>query len=276
MGDGPHDVFAVAPAYEAYIGRWSRPVAREFVRWLEVPAGRRWLDVGCGTGALTEVLVELGGASSVVGVDRSDGFVRHSRERTFAAAVTFAEGDAQALPVPSDAFDVVVSGLVLNFVPEPARMLAEMTRAAKPGGRVALYVWDQAGGMELIARFWDAARRLDPTAAVLDEQSRFREVCAPGPLQSLLEAAGLTGVTTRPIDVPTVFGSFDDYWAPFLGGQGPAPAYLAAVDEDRRIAIRETLRKSLPVAGDGTVRLNARAWAVRGIKPGAAGRTAVG
>ena len=119
-GVSGQDVFAVAPAYEAYIGRWSRPVAREFVRWLEVPPRRRWLDVGCGTGALTEVVVEVGEARSVVGVDPSAGFVQHARTRSFGTAeVQFLQGDALALPVGSVDFDVVVSGLVLNFVPEP-------------------------------------------------------------------------------------------------------------------------------------------------------------
>src|SRR5215813_4436506 len=146
----PRDVFAVAPAYDAYIGRWSRPVAREFVRWLAVPTGQRWLDVGCGTGALTEVLVESGGARSVVGVDPSQGFIEYARTRRFGdAEVTFWVGDAQSLPVESGSFDAVVSGLVLNFVPDRAQMLAEMVRAARPGSTIALYVWDASGGMQL-------------------------------------------------------------------------------------------------------------------------------
>ncbi|HUM10148.1 MAG TPA: class I SAM-dependent methyltransferase [Myxococcaceae bacterium] len=267
---GAQDVFAVAPAYEAYIGRWSRPVAREFVRWLGVPPGRRWLDVGCGTGALTEVLVEVGAARAVVGVDRSGGFVQHARHGRFDAEVTFVEGDAQALPVPSAEFDAVVSGLVLNFVPEPRRMVAEMVRAARPGSTVALYVWDHAGRMELIARFWDVAREIDPTAATLDESDRFREACAPERLETTFRGAGLVDVLTRAIDVPTVFQNFEDYWRPFLGGQGPAPAYLASVPEDRRAQIREGLRARLPVGADGAIRLSARAWAVRGTRAGSA------
>ena len=175
---GPHDVFTVAPAYDAYMGRWSRPVAREFVRWLEVLPRRRWLDVGCGTGALTEVVVETGEARSVVGVDPSAGFVQHALARSFETAeVQFLQGDALALPVGSVDFDAVVSGLVLNFVPEPSRMIAEMVRAARPGGTVALYVWDMSGGgMELITRFWEVATALDPGAAVPEEVRRFKDV----------------------------------------------------------------------------------------------------
>jgi SAM-dependent methyltransferase len=261
------DVFAVAPAYEAYMGRWSRPVAREFVRWLEVPARRRWLDVGCGTGALTEVVVEVGEARSVVGVDPSPGFVQHARARSFGTAeVQFLQGDALALPVGSVDFDVVVSGLVLNFVPEPGRMVAEMTRAGTPGATIALYVWDMSGGMELHARFWEAATEVDPAAATRDEAARFREICAPEPLETLFADAGLSDVVTRPIDVPTVFRDLDDYWTPFLGGQGPAPAYLVSLPPDRQEAIREALRRRLKPGADGSLSLNARAWAIRGTK----------
>ena len=262
-------MFTVAPAYEAYIGRWSRPVAREFVQWLEVPARRRWLDVGCGTGALTEVIVEDGGARSVVGVDPSPGFLQHALARTFETAeVQFLQGDALALPVGSVDFDAVVSGLVLNFVPEPTRMMGEMVRSARPGGRVALYVWDvSTGGMELIVRFWEAATAVDPASATRDEAQRFKDLCAPEALEALLTGAGLSDVAGRAIEIPTVFRDFDDYWTPFLGGQGPAPAYLASLPADTQDAIREELRSRLPVSPDGTIRLNARAWAVRGTKP---------
>ena len=262
------DVFEVAPAYEAYMGRWSRPLAREFVRWLAMPARRRWLDVGCGTGALTDAAVELGEARSVVGVDPSPGFVQHARGRTFETAeVQFLQGDALALPVGSVDFDVVVSGLVLNFVPEPGRMIGEMARAGRPGGTIGLYVWDMSGGMELLARFWEAVKEVDPSAAARDESVRFREICAPEPLEALFTGAGLSEVVTQPIDLPMPFRNFDDYWTPFLGGQGPAPAYLVSLPEDRQEAVRETLRARVQAKADGSVHLNARAWAVRGTKP---------
>ncbi|HTS79478.1 MAG TPA: methyltransferase domain-containing protein [Myxococcaceae bacterium] len=271
----PRDVFTVAPAYEAYMGRWSRPVAREFVHWLAVPAGRRWLDVGCGTGALSEVLMKAGGASTVVGVDRSAGFVEHARHLGLTAEMRFLEGDAQALPVSSGDFDAVVSGLVLNFVPDRARMVAEMARAARPGGVVALYVWDMSGGMELVARCWEAVKQVDPGAEAHDESARFRAICAPDPLAALFAATGLEDVTTRSIDVPTVFRDFDDYWKPFLGGQGPASAYLVSLPEERRTAVRETLRARLTPGPEEAIRMNARAWAVRGRAPGPlVGRTA--
>ena len=265
------EVWAVGAAYEAYVGRWSRLVGREFVRWLDVPRHGRWLDVGCGAGALVEAVLEHAEPRVALGVDRSRGFVGHARARLAGAAVAFQVGDAQALPVRSDVFDAVVSGLVLNFVPEPARMVAEMARAGRPGSTVGVYVWDYAAGMELMRRFWDAARALEPAAAALDEAVRFPG-CAPSPLEALFVEAGLSGVATRAIDVPTRFRDFDDCWSPFLGGQGPAPAYAMSLPQDRRIALRELLRSTLPFAPDGSIRLTARAWAVRGSRPGARAR----
>lgn len=259
------EAWAVGAAYEPYVGRWSRLVARELLDWIQVPAGCGWLDVGCGTGALSETILARGAPRAVLGVDRSEGFVVHARTRVADPRARFEVGDAQALPVPDGAFDAVVSGLVLNFVAEPARMAAEMARAARRRGSVALYVWDYGAGMELIRFFWDAARELDPRAAALDEGVRF-PICAPVPLAALLAAAGLSGVETRAIDVPTRFRDFDDYWSPFLGGQGPAPTYAASLPEERRRALGERIRAALPVAPDGSIRLTARAWAVRGTK----------
>ncbi|HYQ81778.1 MAG TPA: class I SAM-dependent methyltransferase [Anaeromyxobacteraceae bacterium] len=263
-----HDVWDVGTGYEAYVGRWSRLVARELLAWLGAPRLGRWLDVGCGTGTLVEAIAERARPRLVLGIDRSKGFVGHARARLARTEAAFQVGDAQALPCRAGSFDAVVSGLVLNFVPHPARMVAEMARAARPGGLVALYVWDYAGGMELMRRFWEAAGTLDPAALALDEGVRF-PLCAPAPLEALFAAAGLSDVATSAIDVPTWFRDFDDYWQPFLGGQGPAPAYAMSLPEDRRAALRERLRGALPTGPDGSIRLTARAWAVRGIRPAA-------
>jgi SAM-dependent methyltransferase len=256
----------VGAAYEAYVGRWSRLVARELVAWLGVPGGRRWLDVGCGAGALVETILAHAAPGAVVGIDRSAGFVSHVRAKLAGTRAVIEEGDAQALPLPAASFDAVVSGLVLNFVPDPARMVSEMARAARPGGAIALYVWDYAAGMELMRHFWDAAKALDPGAEALDEAVRF-PICEPARLRALFAAAGLEGVETRAIEVGTPFRDFDELWSPFLGGQGPAPAYVMSLPEDRRAALRERLRARLPVSGGGAIRLSARAWAARGARP---------
>ncbi|WP_369137232.1 class I SAM-dependent methyltransferase [Modestobacter versicolor] len=253
--------------YEAYVGRWSRPVARRFVSDLGVPPGRRWLDVGCGTGVLSATVLDLAAPASVHGVDRSAEFVAHAAAHVVDPRVTFGTGDALTLPVDDAAVDVVVSGLVLNFLPGHPAAVAEWRRAVAPGGLVAAYVWDYAGGMQLMRLFWDAAARVTLAAGSLDEGARF-PVCAPGPLADLFTGAGLREVATGSVEVPTVFADFDDFWTPFLGGTGHAPAYVATLPGRDRTALREALRADLPVRDDGSIALTARAWTVRGRVPG--------
>jgi len=259
-----HDVWAVGDKYEQYVGRWSRPVAEEFLRWLDVPPHQRWADVGCGTGALTATILKQGEPAQVTGVDPSEGFLAAARATIRDERAEFHLGDARALPLPDKGFDAVVSGLALNFVPDPARAVAEFTRVTASGGTAAAYVWDYAGGMAMMRYFWDAAADLDPAAAELDEGRRF-PLCHPDTLRQLW--AGLDDVTTQAIDVPTTFASFDDYWTPFLGGQGPAPGYVMSLSEERRSALGDLLRERLPTGPDGSIPLTARAWAVRGTAP---------
>lgn len=252
-------------AYESYVGRWSRQVAAEFVSWLGVPPGARWLDVGCGTGAVTATLLGLAEPREVIGIDPAPGFVAHAARALAGPRARFEVGDAQALPAADGTYDAVVSGLVLNFVPSPSTAVAEMSRATRPGGVVAFYVWDYAGQMQFMRHFWDAAAALDPAALELDEGRRF-PWCRPEPIEGLLRQAGLQGVASRAIDVPTRFASFDDYWTPFLGGQGPAPGYAMSLGQEGRAALREWIRSRLPIAADGSIDLLARAWAVRGTR----------
>ncbi|MFC0439963.1 class I SAM-dependent methyltransferase [Kutzneria buriramensis] len=258
-----HDVWAVGDAYEAYIGRWSRVVAERFVRWLDVPAGRRWLDVGCGTGALTATVLAVADPGDIVGVDPSEGFLAGARADVVDPRASFRVGDARDLPLPPRSLDAAVSGLALNFVPAPARAAAEFARVLAPGGVAAVYVWDYAEGMAMLRHFWDAVIAVDPKAADLDEGRRF-PLCRPEPLAALWAAAGLLDVQVESIEVPTVFTDFDDYWQPFLGGQGPAPGYLASLPDDHRRAVRDLLRIRLTTLDDGSIPLTARAWAVRG------------
>jgi SAM-dependent methyltransferase len=265
--DGPGRLWAAGEAYEPYVGRWSRRVAAEFLAWLGLPEGGRWLDVGCGTGALAGAILARCAPAAVTGIDPSEAFLAHARRQVTDPRAAFHRGDAQALPVGDAAFDAAVSGLVLNFVPDQAQAAREMRRAVRPGGTVAAYVWDYAEGMQMMRRFWDAAAALDPAGAGgKDEALRFG-LCRPGPLRALFEGAGLDGVEVRAIEVPTVFRDFDDYWTPFLAGGAPAPAYCLSLEEDRRAALRERLRASLPTAPDGGIPLTARAWAVRGTAP---------
>lgn len=260
-----NEVWADGEAYERYVGRWSRLVAAEFVSHLAVPPGGSWLDVGSGSGALSETILALAAPRAVKGVDRSAAYVALATERVVDDRAQFVAGDAQQLPVETGTYDAVVSGLMLNFVPKPAAAVAEMARATRSGGVVAVYLWDYAERMQFMRAFWNAAAALDPAAAALDEGRRF-PLCRPDALWTVFAAAGLAEVEVWPIDVWTAFADFDDFWSPFLGGQGPAPGYVAGLDEARRTALRERLRAALPVALDGTIPLVARAWAARGTR----------
>ena len=248
--------------YERYVGRWSRPVAAQFLRWLAMPPALRWLDVGCGTGVVASAIVASAEPKEVFAVDPSEGFLSLARQHLHDEA-SLRLGSAAQLALPDASIDIAVSGLVLNFIPDLAAGLAEMKRVVSPGGTIAAYVWDYAEGMELIRVFWDAAASLRPEAQALDEGRRF-PLCEPAALRAAFESAGLADVDVATLTIDTPLRDFDDYWSPFLGGQGPAPAYACSLDEPSCEALRERLRERLPTRADGTIVLHARAWAVRG------------
>jgi ubiquinone/menaquinone biosynthesis C-methylase UbiE len=178
-------MWASGTSYESYVGRWSRLVARQFLTWLDVPSGAQWLDVGCGTGALSQTILDIASPQAVLGIDSSEGYTEFAREQIQDPRVAFRLDDAQALPVESAANDAVVSKLVLNFFPQPSQALSEMIRAVRIGGTVAAYVWDYAGQMQLMRYFWDAAVALDGVPSALDEGQRF-PICEPEPQFSLV------------------------------------------------------------------------------------------
>ncbi|MDQ1661687.1 MAG: hypothetical protein QOJ68_1667 [Blastococcus sp.] len=262
-GPAPADSWSSGQSYESYVGRWSRLVATEFLAWPDTPAGGRWLDVGCGTGALTDAVLRSCEPSAIVGVEPSDAFRGHAADHLRDARVAFVAGGAEALPFDDGSFDFVVSGLVLNFVPHRVAGLREMRRVVRPGGTVAAYVWDYPGEMQLLKYFWDTAVSRDPAAGPLHEGARFG-FCRPEPLRALFTDADLRDVEVRGLVVPVDFADFDDYWTPFLRGTGPAPAYAMSLSDADRAALRETLRARLSSDDDGSIHLSARAWAIRG------------
>ena len=245
--------------YEGYVGRWSRLVAKAFIERLDVPTGARWVDVGCGTGAVTETILAQAAPASVVGIDPSDAFVGYARAHVSDPRASFEVGDGAALPLPDDATDAAVSGLVLNFVHDPVGMLAEMRRVTRAEGRVGVYVWDYAEGMAIMRHFWDAAIEQDPEVADKAESLQF-SICRPGPLREAFERAGLRGTKVAPIDIPTVFRDFDDYWQPFLMATAPAPRHAMSLSEADREDLRQRLQARLPTEADGSIHLVARAW----------------
>jgi SAM-dependent methyltransferase len=253
--------------YESYVGRWSRLVAAEFIGRLDQPPGLSWLDVGCGTGALTSAVLASAAPGKVVGVDPSEGFVGFARgtvadERVRFGVLPAAELNSEAFRQEfGGAFDVVVSGLVLNFIPERVEALRAMREL---GATVAVYVWDYAEGMQLMKYFWEAAGDVRPQDRELDEGATF-PFCNPAGLEGLFAEAGFSGIETGAIVVPTMFESFDAYWTPFLGGQGVAPAYLRSLDADGQEKVRALVESRLPANADGSIELTARAWSARGV-----------
>ncbi len=266
MSEAAKENWGSGGAYELWVGRWSRRVAQEFIDWLAVSPGRIWGDVGCGTGALVECILGSSDPAGVLGVDRSEVYVLKARNRVGDSRVRFEVGDACALTWAAGTCDATVSGLVLNFVPDSNAMAREMVRVTRPGGRVAAYVWDYAGGMQMIRHFWDVALELNRGDSKLDQAERF-PLCQPGPLEQLFRRAGLISVSVRAIDIPTVFRDFEDYWSPFLGKQGAAPTYLASLPGETRDWIRDALKARLVAAADGSIAMTARAWAVQGTVP---------
>lgn len=262
----PSDSWNRGDPYELYVGRWSHLVAHEFLDWLNLPSSLRWLDVGCGTGALTAAIWDKCQPAELIGIDPSEGFLTKARARLEGNAA-FRVASALDIPLRDAEVDVVVSGLVLNFVSNTALGLAQMRRTAVAGGTIAAYVWDYAGKMELMRYFWDAAVELNSAARELDEGVRF-PLCHPDALEVAFRDANLSAIQVGPIDIPTRFVDFDDYWAPFLGGQGPAPSYAMSLDEASRNRLRDRIRKRLPTESDGSIPLVARAWAIQSRVPG--------
>lgn len=261
---GANDNWKAGDAYESYMGRWSRPLARSFISWLAPPRGAHWLDVGCGTGALTSAICELADPSSVLACDPSEPFIDHARKTIRDGRVVFVVAGAEDLPGRGGALDYIVSGLVLNFVANPGRAIARMSQRLRRRGMIAAYVWDYANGIEFLRRFWDEAVAMDSAAADLDEGRRF-PLCQPETLKALFLEASLRDVTVDALEIPTRFQHFQDFWTPFLRGTGPAPAYVASLPVERRDLLRDRLAGSLTVEANGNISLIARAWAVSGV-----------
>jgi len=260
---GIRDQWAAGSSYEHFMGRWSRRLAAEFVAWLRIPGDVHWLDVGCGTGALADAVCEQAAPASVVGCDPATPLVDFAREHTRDVRQSFVVAGVGDLPRRPGGYGSVSSLLALNFFPDPGGAVREMRSVAAPQATVSACVWDYEAGMSFLRHFWDSAASQDPAAAVLDEGKRF-PLCRRDALLALFREAGLEDVRCEPIQIRTVFASFDDYWRPFLGGTGPAPSYVASLDAEDRALLARRLEETLAPGMDGSIDLPARAWAVRG------------
>ena len=254
-------LFTDALAYEGFMGRWSIRLAPLLAEFAKVGDPGRVLDVGCGTGSLTETLAGMTRRAEIVGIDPVAAFVEHARARINDARASFDVGDAQALPYPDASFDCALSCLVFHFIPDAAKAARELRRVVRSGGTGAVCTWD-ARGLEMTSLFWDVAVELDPAA----EPKRRRPLGQPGQLTALWQSAGFREVEERPLEIITDFASFDDYWRPQETGVGPTGAYIATLDPAQRSALRSGLEARLRAVGaPGPFTLRAKALAVRGL-----------
>jgi len=253
------DNWKSAESYEYFMGRWSKQLAPQFLNWLKPPQHLSWLDVGCGTGALTAAIQKFNPAYSL-SIDPSSEFIEKAQSTS---RTDFAIGTASAIPKPDNSFDIVVSGLALNFFPDLHAAISEMKRVLKTGGTIAAYVWDYSGQMEFLRHFWDAVAAINPDDKKFDEGIRF-PICNVQNLKNVFQDEGLLNIETTFIDIPTFFKNFEDYWNPFLGGQGPAPGYLSSQSPETMDKIKLHLQNKLIPESDGTIKLIARAIAIKG------------
>jgi ubiquinone/menaquinone biosynthesis C-methylase UbiE len=260
-------MFEVAEAYERYMGRWSRQLAPLFVEFVGVRKGESVLDAGCGTGSLSATLARVTGAAKIVGIDPAKGFVENARTHVADPRVTFEPGDAQEPPYSDGSFDRCMALLIVSFIPDAPKAAKEMRRVTKRGGTVATAMWDGSRANELNGCMWNAAIAIDPT--VKRPAERREAYNSAESLSYLWKGAGLTDIEVTDLTMPCQFSSFDDYWLPLTGGQGPSGAYLARLSEDHRAALRERLRQNLfGNRPDGPFSLRAKAWAVKGAVRG--------
>jgi ubiquinone/menaquinone biosynthesis C-methylase UbiE len=254
-------------AYERVMGRWSRRLAELFLDFVG-EAGGDCLDLGCGTGHLAAAVLRRAPGARVTGLDFSPAYVAHAQARPDIVRAEFQVGDACALPFAGRSFDRVLSLLMLHFVPRAPDAVAEMRRVTRPGGVAAATVWDARGGMVANRLFFDTAAMLDPAADRLRAQNYVRPMTGPGELATAWRAAGFADVAEAYLTIRMGFADFEDFWSPYLGGQGPGGDYVAGLDPAARERLKEHVRRAyLDGEPDGPRSYACSAWAVKGTVP---------
>jgi SAM-dependent methyltransferase len=261
-------VATAGAAYEVFLGRWTRRLAPLLIDFAAFPGTGPLIDVGCGTGSLARAMATRWPARSVIGVDVAPPYVAFARAEARLDNLVFAEADAMQLPYADAAFDGAAAQLVLNFVPDPVAALAEMKRVTAPGGRLVAAVWDFRGGLVYQRIFWDTAAGLDAQAAAVRDRLFSGALALPDGLVELFARCSLQQVECTSLTIRMDYASFDDYWTPLLGGQGPVGTYATALPADLRARLAAAVRAAyLAGAPDGPRSLTATAWAVRGVVP---------
>ena len=265
-GPSTPSVWTNTNAYEAIMGRWSSPAAQVALEWLALPPGLAWLDVGCGTGALTRAILDMANPREVLGVDPSPEFLALAAKQLPQERIRFAAGNAHSLPADDGIFDVIISGLMLSFVQDPQTAIIEMARVVRQGGTVCSYIWDVEDERQFTRPFWKAAMAVDPAISALDPRTLFTVRSTEG-LAAIWQAAGLHDIMVDTISIPTVFRDFDDYWQPcLLDGTTPIQKYARSLGSEEQAVLREQLRAILPTAADGSITLVGRIAIARGTK----------
>lgn len=263
MPHNAQDYFSDGAAYERFMGRWSLAAGAIFLDWVAPPRDARWLDIGCGTGVFTELVLDTCSPATVVAVDPAAAQIELAREKPVSQRADLRVADAQSLPFPDGAFDIVVSALVINFIPDRPRALAEMRRVCHPGGVVAGYVWDFAADLNPTGPIRRGLSGIGATPPPLSgtEDSRLEA------LSSLFARTGLKDIATRTIDVSMSFRNFNECWRLNMPGFDPTSKSVAALSETDRAKLIESVRAILPVGPDGSITYSARANAIKARVP---------
>lgn len=250
-------------AYERFMGRWSRAVGHKFLQWLAPPPNVRWLDLGCGPGSFTELVLDQCSPAEVVAVDPAKSQIEQAGRLPVGKRADFRVADALALPFPNDEFDIVASALVINFISDRTKALAEMRRVARPGATVTGYVWDFANGLSPNSRMQRAVRSIGHNLPPITGTAES----TPESLRALFEAAGLVDIVTTAIDIEQTFDDFDDFWDAQTPAFAPTTKIIAVLPEDKRAKLRDRVRAGLPVSADGSITYSARANSIKARVP---------
>jgi SAM-dependent methyltransferase len=254
--------------YELQMGRWSRRLAPKFIEFAGVKEADSVLDVGCGTGSLTSTLALNPDIRSLHGIDFSAAYIEHARRENSGSRIQFQVGDACALPFGDREYDHSLSMLVLQFIPQPETAISEMRRVTRPGGTVAAATWDSRGGFVWARMFWDTAAMLDTEANKRRARTQSRPMTRPGDLERAWRASGLTDVVQDMLTIRMDFASFDDFWAPMDGKDGPYADYVRTLTPEKKALFREKLQLAyVDGEADGPRSYAATAWAVKGKVP---------